>query len=81
MLFVWELFQIIIILIIMKFLYIQIQDSLKALHMAQSSPEKAALKRCVFRRDLKERWSVQVISPIGSLFHSFDAATEKARSP
>jgi hypothetical protein len=48
--------------------------------MAQSSPEKAALKRCVFRRDLKERRSsVQVISPIGSLFHSFGAATEKAR--
>jgi hypothetical protein len=33
--------------------------------MAQSSPEKAALKRCVFRRDLKERRLVQVISPIG----------------
>jgi hypothetical protein len=49
--------------------------------MALSSPEKVALKRCVFRRDLKERRSVQVISPIGSFFHSFGAATEKARSP
>jgi hypothetical protein len=49
--------------------------------MAQSSPEKAALKRCIFRRDLKERRLVQVISHIGSLVHSFGAATEKARSP
>jgi hypothetical protein len=45
--------------------------------MAQSSPEKAALKRCVFRRDLKERRFVQVISAIGSLFHSFGAATKQ----
>jgi hypothetical protein len=37
--------------------------------------------QCVFRRELKERRSVQVISPIGSLFHSFGAATDKARSP
>jgi hypothetical protein len=29
----------------------------------------------------QERLDGEVISPIGSLFHSFGAATEKARSP